>query len=56
MSCFIFSLPSTNSDGLVITSVDVNDAGGYQCSAVNDAGSANKTIALIVQGKKIQLF
>ncbi|KAK3914743.1 Hemicentin-1 [Frankliniella fusca] len=42
-------LPVTNSDGLVITSVNISDGGEYVCSAVNDAGSANKTITLTVQ-------
>ncbi|XP_052121431.1 hemicentin-1 isoform X3 [Frankliniella occidentalis] len=42
-------LPGTNSDGLVITSVNISDGGEYLCSAVNDAGSANKTITITVQ-------
>lgn len=49
---FYFSLPSTNSDGLIITSINENDGGEYLCSAINDAGSANKTITVTVQGKK----
>jgi len=45
-----FSLPSSSNDGLVITSVYENDGGEYVCSAINDAGTDNKTIILTVQG------
>ncbi|XP_034234598.1 hemicentin-1-like isoform X2 [Thrips palmi] len=41
--------PSITSDGLVITSVVVNDGGEYLCSAINDVGTDNKTITVTVQ-------